>query len=61
VHAVKEARISVERLVVAIFLLFEWAMKSGARHMVRLGATSWGPPSEVHTLYPLMAKENSML
>jgi hypothetical protein len=39
-HAVKEARISVEGLAVAIFLLFEWAMKSGARHMALLGLRS---------------------
>jgi hypothetical protein len=25
------------------------------------GALFWGPPSEIHTLYLLMAKENSML
>jgi hypothetical protein len=34
VHAVKEAKISAKRLAVSIFLLFEWTMKSGARHVV---------------------------
>jgi hypothetical protein len=52
---------------VAIFLLLEWAMKHekwSSAHGRSWGfghSAFWGPPSEAQTLYPLMAKENSML